>query len=156
HDRAGRGQHDDRDLRVALAEVPSKTEAVLARHVDVHQREVDRMRRGDLLCRSSALGTQRRIGVGNEIFLEHLAYVRLVIDDQDCRFRDNRSFSLHSGLRDARGDDAYIWRNGKWYRGHGAPWQADRVPFDDASCRTSLKEGRGIVNVWRGARHLLK
>ena len=49
HHRGGGSQHDDRDLGVALAQMPRETQAVLAGHVDVHQREVDRV-----------LGGQRR------------------------------------------------------------------------------------------------
>ena len=92
-DRAGGRQHDDRDLRVALAQVPREAQAVLAGHVDVHQREVDRMRGGHRPRGAGALGADRRVAVGDEVFLQHLAHVRLVVDDQDrglgahrCRF----------------------------------------------------------------------
>ena len=47
-------------LRVALAQVPREAQAVLARHVDVDQREVDRLRRGDRARRAGALGADAR------------------------------------------------------------------------------------------------
>ena len=44
-DGGGGRQHDDGDLRVALAQVAREAQAVLAGHVDVDQREVDRLLR---------------------------------------------------------------------------------------------------------------
>ena len=86
HDRGGGSQHDDRDLRVALAQVPRKTQAVLAGHVDVDQRQVDGMLGGHRPRGAGALGAECRVAVGDEVFLQHLAHVRLVVDDQDCGF----------------------------------------------------------------------
>src|SRR4030095_2368093 len=86
-DGAGRGQHDDRDLRVALAQVPGEAQAVFAGHVDVDEREVDRLCAGERPRRCGTLGTDRSVAVGDEVLLEHRAYFRLVIDYQDCGFR---------------------------------------------------------------------
>ena len=60
-----------------------ETEPILSRHVDVDQRQVDRVLRGQRLRDVGAFGAERRIAVSGEVFLQHLAYVRLVIDDQD-------------------------------------------------------------------------
>ena len=57
HRRGGR-QHDDRDPRVALAQVAREAQAVLAGHVDVDQREVDRLLRGQL-ARGAARSRRR-------------------------------------------------------------------------------------------------
>src|SRR5204863_3097636 len=43
NDRSGGSKHDDRDLCIALAEVARKAQAILARHGDVYQCQVDRM-----------------------------------------------------------------------------------------------------------------
>ena len=65
HDRAGGSQHHDGDLGVALAQVTGKAQAVLARHVDVDQREVDgvlrrqRLRGGGVFGRRSSRSRAR-------------------------------------------------------------------------------------------------
>ena len=63
-----------------------KTQAILARHVDVDQRQVDRVLRGQCFRGGGAFGAERRIAVRGEVFLQHLAHVRLVIDDQEGGF----------------------------------------------------------------------
>ena len=66
---AGGRQHHDRDRRVALAQVPREAQAVLAGHVDVDQRQVDRMLRGHRLRGAGVLGAQRRVAVRGEVLL---------------------------------------------------------------------------------------
>jgi hypothetical protein len=83
----GRRQHDDRDARVALAQVARQAQAVLAGHVDVDQREVDRLLRRQLARAARRLGSEDRVAVAREVFLEHFAHVRLVVDDQQRGFR---------------------------------------------------------------------
>jgi hypothetical protein len=92
HDRGGGSHHHDGDVRVALAQVPREGEAVLARHVDVHQRDVDWAFGGDRLRGAGVLGADRRVAVPGKVLLEHLAYVGLVVDDQDCGLRVHAGF----------------------------------------------------------------
>src|SRR5262247_364759 len=69
---------------MALAQVPCKTQAVLPRHMDVDQRQIDELLTGDRPRSAGAPDADRRIAVGAEVFLQDFAYVRLVIDNQDC------------------------------------------------------------------------
>src|SRR5262245_49224312 len=68
---------------MAFAQVPCKTQAILPRHVNVHQRQIDEPLTGDCPGSAGAPDADRRIAMGGEVFLQDFAYVRLVIDDQD-------------------------------------------------------------------------
>ena len=68
---------------IALAQVAREAQAVLAGHVDVDQRQVDRVLGRQRARRVGALGAERGVAVRDEVLLEHLAHVRLVVDDQD-------------------------------------------------------------------------
>src|SRR6185312_4202765 len=85
----GRGgrEHDDRDLGVALAQVARETQAVFAGHVDVDQRQVDRMLRGERLRGARVFRADDRVAVGGEVLVQYVAYFRLVIDNQYRGFR---------------------------------------------------------------------
>jgi hypothetical protein len=61
--------------------MPRETQAVFAGHLDVEQRNVDRMPGGYLPCGRRAIGRYCRISMGDEVLMQHLANVRLVIDD---------------------------------------------------------------------------
>ena len=60
-------------------------EAVVARHVDVEQGEVDRPRRHHLAQRVAAVGLADRKAVAAQIFGDRLADVLVVVDDDDMR-----------------------------------------------------------------------
>lgn len=81
--------------------MPRQTQAILAGHVDVDQREVDGMRSDDRLRGAGAFGADCRVAMRDEVFLQHLAHVRLVIDNQDRGFRDHGRGSPPSGLAGA-------------------------------------------------------
>ena len=88
-DRRGGSQHDDRDRRVALAKMPRETQAVLARHMNVDERQIhwvlcdQRLRRNRVFCADGG------VAMRDEVLLEHLANVRLVVDDEDRAFRNH-------------------------------------------------------------------
>ena len=66
-----------------------EAQAVLAGHVDVYEGQVDLLLRDQRLRGSCILGADRRVTVCGEIFLEDLADIGLVVDDQYRAFRNH-------------------------------------------------------------------
>jgi hypothetical protein len=66
--------------------MPRKAEAILARHVDVHERDVDRVLGGQRLRDAGVFCAKDHVAVGAEVLLQHFADIRLVVDNQDGGF----------------------------------------------------------------------
>ncbi len=66
--------------------MPREAQAVLAGHVDVDQRQVDGVLGGHRPRGAGAFRADDGIAVRDEVFLQHLAHVGLVVDNQDGGF----------------------------------------------------------------------
>src|SRR5262249_32699203 len=82
---AGSRKHDDSDA-VRAAELACQREPVLARQVQVHQHDIDPTLRHDFSHAIAIAGDKHIKATELQVFLESLADLRLIIDDEYTAF----------------------------------------------------------------------